>query len=78
MGLLTLPFRAILFPVTGLVALAQVIEEEAQRELDAAIRRQMEEAEYARASGQASDEDIARREEQAVRRLIESRSSHRA
>lgn len=73
MGLLTLPFGIPLLPLTGIIRLAELIEAEAERELQATIRRQLEDAEYARASGQASDEEIARMEEQAVRWLIESR-----
>ncbi len=72
MGLLTFPFRLPFAPVTGLVWLAQVLEEQAEQELQAAIRRQLEEAEFARASGEVPDQEIARLEEQAVRRLIES------
>ena len=59
--------------MTALVRLAEVLQEEAERELQAAMMQQLEDAEYARASGQASDEEIARLEEQAVRQLIESR-----
>ncbi len=73
MNLLTLPLRLPVLPVTALVRLAQVIEDEAERELQAAMRRQLEEADYARASGLASDEEIARLEEQAVLLLIERR-----
>lgn len=73
MNLVTLPFRLPLLPITALVRIAEVIEEEAERELQAAMRRQLEEAEFARASGQAPDEEIARLEEQAVRQLIEAR-----
>jgi hypothetical protein len=73
MNPLALPFRLPLLPLTALVKLAEVIEEEAERELQAAIMRQLEDAEYARASGQASDEEVARLEEQAIRQLIESR-----
>jgi hypothetical protein len=73
MSLFSLPFRLTLLPVTALVRLAEVIEAEAEQETQAAIRRQLEEAEYARASGQASDEEIARREDQAIRLLLDSR-----
>ena len=73
MNPLTFPFRLPLFPVTALVRLAEVLQEEAERELQAAMMQQLEDAEYARASGQASDEEIARLEEQAVRQLSESR-----
>lgn len=75
MSLLELPFRLPLLPLTALMRLAELIEEEAERELQAAVRRQLEDAEYARASGQASDEEIARMEEQAIGRLIEFRQS---
>lgn len=73
MGLLSFPLRLPFLPVTGLVRLAEVIEEQAELEMQSAIRRQLEDAEFARASGQASDEEIARLEAQAVQRLIESR-----
>lgn len=69
MGLLTLPLRLPLLPVTALVQLAALIEEEAERQLDAQVRRQLEDAEEARLSGQAPEEEIALLEEQALRRL---------
>jgi hypothetical protein len=72
MNLLTLPLRLPLLPVQGLVQLGEVIRDQAEREHHdpAAVRRQLEEADAARASGEASDEDVARIEEQAVRRLV--------
>jgi gas vesicle protein GvpG len=73
MNPLALPFRLPLLPVTALIKLAEVLEEEAEREWQAAIMRQLEDAEYARATGRASDEETARMEEQAIRQLIESR-----
>ena len=73
MSLLTLPFRIPLLPLTALVRLAELLEAEAERELQAAVRRQLEDAEYARASGLGSDDEIARLEEQAIQRLIELR-----
>lgn len=75
MGLLSMPLRLPLLPVTGLVRLAEVLAEQAESELQNAIRRQLEEAEFARASGQASDEEIARLEQEAVERLLELRRS---
>ena len=75
MGLLSLPLRLPLLPVTGLVRLAEVLAEQADAELQNAIRRQLEDAEFARASGEASDEEIAQLEEQAVQRLIGLRRS---
>lgn len=76
MNPLALPFRLPLLPLTALVKLAEVIEEQAERELQAAIRRQLEDAEYARASGNTSDEEIVRLEEQAIQQLMESRRRH--
>lgn len=73
MNPLTLPFRLPFLPLTALVKLAEVLEQEAERELQADIRHQLEDAEYARETGQASDEEIAWAEEQAIRRLFESR-----
>lgn len=73
MNPLSLPFRLPLLPVTALVKLAELLEEEAEREWQAAIRRQLEDAEYARACGQASEEEISRLEEQALRQLLEAR-----
>jgi hypothetical protein len=69
MSLLTFPFRVPLLPITGLIKLAELIDDEAQRQLDAEIRRQLEDAEEARLTGQATEEEIALLEEQAVRRL---------
>ncbi|HKR71049.1 MAG TPA: hypothetical protein VJT16_19575 [Streptosporangiaceae bacterium] len=69
MGLLSLPFRLPLLPVTALVHLAELLEREAERQLDAEAWRQLEDAEEARLSGQATDEEIAFLEEQALQRL---------
>lgn len=73
MGLFSLPVKLPLLPVTALVRLAELIEEEAEREWQAAIRQRLEDAEYARASGQAAEEEIARLEDAAIRQLIEAR-----
>ena len=70
MGLLSLPLRLPLLPVAGVVKLAEVLAEQAEAELQNAIWRQLEDAEFARASGKSSDEEIAQLEEQAVQRLI--------
>ena len=69
MSLLTLPLRLPLLPVTALVKLAELIEEEAQRQFDAEVMRQLEDAEEARLTGEATEEEIALLEEQALRRL---------
>lgn len=71
---LTLLVRLPLMPVKGLIRLGQIIQDEAERELynPASVRRQLEEAEDARARGDLSDEDVARLEEEAVGRLVGS------
>lgn len=73
MNLLTLPFRLPLLPVQGLIKLAEIIRDEAEQEYHdpAAVRRELEEAAWSAESGQMSEEEVARREEQAVSRLIQ-------
>jgi hypothetical protein len=72
MDLLTLLFRLPFLPLRGFVRLAEVLHEQAERELHdpASVRRQLEEAEEARVSGEISDEDIAHVEGQAVGRML--------
>lgn len=76
MNLLTLPFRLPLMPLQGVIKLGEILQEQAERELHdpASVRRQLEEAEQARASGEASDEQVAQAEHQAVGRLLSSPS----
>ncbi|HLX51407.1 MAG TPA: gas vesicle protein GvpG [Streptosporangiaceae bacterium] len=73
MNLLTLPFRLPLLPVQGLMKLAEIIQDEAEQEYynPAAVRHELEEAEWEAATGQISEEDVAQQEEQAVGRLIQ-------
>jgi hypothetical protein len=72
MGLLTMPLRLPLLPVQALIGLAEVIRDEAERELydPAVARRQLEEIQEARERGAASDEDVARMEREITGRLI--------
>jgi hypothetical protein len=72
-NLLTLPFRLPLLPVQGLIKLAEIIRDEAEQEYynPAAVRRELEEAEWEAATGQISEEDVAQQEEEAVGRLIQ-------
>jgi hypothetical protein len=72
MDLLTLLFRLPLMPLRGFVRLAEVLHDQAERELHdpASVRRQLEEAEEARVSGEVSDEDVAHVEGQAVGRML--------
>ncbi|MBO0776716.1 MAG: gas vesicle protein G, partial [Actinobacteria bacterium] len=53
------------------IRLAEMIRDQVDQELynPAAVRRQIEEAEEARASGQLSDEESAKAQEEAVGRL---------
>lgn len=71
MDLLTLLFRLPFLPVRGFVRLAEIIQQEAERELHdpAAVRRQLEEAAEARAAGDLSEREVAQIEQQAVDRL---------
>jgi hypothetical protein len=72
MELLTLLFRLPLMPLKGFVQLAGILHEQAERELrdPASVRRQLEEADQARVSGEMSDQDVAHVEGQAVGRLL--------
>jgi hypothetical protein len=75
MSLLTLPFRLPLLPVRGVVRLAQLIQEEAERELadPATVRRELEDVERAQASGEISDQEAAELENEAVARYARVR-----
>jgi hypothetical protein len=75
MDLLTFLFRLPLLPLRGFVNLAQLIQQEAERELadPSRVRRELEEAEQARVSGEMSDRDVAQIEGEAVGRLIQAR-----
>lgn len=72
MDLLTLLFRLPLMPLRGFVRLGEILHDQAERELHdpASVRRQLEEAQEARVSGEISDEDVAHVEGQAVGRLL--------
>jgi hypothetical protein len=72
MGLLTLPFKLPFLPVTGTVRLAEIIADEADRQLHdpARIRRELEEAERLRDAGEISDDEYARIEENATSLLV--------
>jgi Gas vesicle protein G len=73
MSLLTLPFRLPLLPMRAVVRLAQLIEDEANRQLTdpATVRRELEQIEQARASGEISAEEAARLQEEAVARFTQ-------
>jgi hypothetical protein len=67
-GLLTLP----LAPIRGTVWLAEIIQEQAENELDeeSAIQGALAELELAREQGELSDEEIEEAENQLLDRLI--------
>ena len=73
--MLTLPFRLPLLPLHGVLRLAQLIEEEADRQLTdpARIRRELEAIEEARQAGEISDEEAAELQREAVARYTEAR-----
>lgn len=76
MGLLTLPFRLPLLPLQGVIHLAEVIGEEAERQLHdpARVRRELEEAQRRRAAGEISDEELAQIENEAASSLLTARA----
>jgi hypothetical protein len=78
-GPLTLPFRLPLLPITALIRLAEIIDEEVQRELQspAAVRCALEEIEEAQESGEASADEVAEAERAVVSRLTGKRQRTR-
>ena len=77
MNLLTLLFRLPLMPLRGFVQLAEILHDQAERELrdPASVRRQLEDAQQAQVSGEMSDRDLAHVEGQAVGRLLSQPSN---
>jgi hypothetical protein len=75
MNLLTFLFRLPWFPVQGFVKLASVIRDEAEREManPVTIRRELEHAERARASGEMSDEQAAEYQDAAFAEFARAR-----
>ena len=75
MNLFTFLLRLPLLPVRGFVQLATLIAEEAEREManPATIRRELERAERARASGEISDEQAAEFEQAALAEFTQAR-----
>ncbi len=71
MDLLTLLFRLPFLPMKGFVRIAEIIRDEVDRQMydPAAVRRQIQDAEEARAAGRISDEELAEIERAAVGRL---------
>lgn len=83
MNPLTLPFRLPFLPFEGVlklgeviedevIRLAQIIEEEAERQLHdpARIRRELEEAQRRRDAGEISDEELAQIEDRLTQAMV--------
>jgi hypothetical protein len=68
-GLISLIFTWPLAPVRGLVRLAEMIQDQAERELrnPAAVRRRLEAIEAARRAGEISEEEERRAIEEVLR-----------
>ena len=77
MNLITFLFRLPLFPVRSFVKLASVIKDEAEREMadPVTIRRELEHAERAQASGEMSDEQAAEFQDAAFAEFTKARRS---
>ena len=77
MNLITFLFRLPLFPVRSFVKLASVIKDEAEREMadPVTIRRELEHADRARASGEMSDEQAAEFQDAAFAEFTKARRS---
>ena len=75
MGLLTLPFRLPLLPLQAVIRLAEVIGDQAERELHdpARVRRELEEAQRRHTAGEISDEELSWIENEATSRLLTPR-----
>lgn len=75
MGLLTGLFTLPLAPIKGTVWIAEQIREQAESVYydPAAIRRELEQVDELRQSGEISEEEAAELEEQLLRRLAEGR-----
>ncbi|MEO3814815.1 gas vesicle protein GvpG [Sphaerisporangium sp. B11E5] len=72
MGLFTMLLGAPLAPVQGLIRLAELIQEQVDRQMrdPAAVRRRLEEVEEARASGLITEEEAARATEDILQQMI--------
>ena len=66
-------FKLPVMPLRGFIQLAEILHDQAERELrnPASVRRQLEEAEQAQVSGEISDDDLAHVEGVAIGRLLD-------
>jgi hypothetical protein len=72
MEVLTLLFRLPFLPVQGVIRLAELIEEEADRQYrdPARIRRELEEAQRQRDAGEITDDELAQIEDELTSILV--------
>lgn len=72
MGLLTLLLRLPFLPLRGFIHIAELIGEQAERELrdPARVRRELEDAQRQRATGGISEDELSRIEYEATGRLL--------
>ena len=73
MDLISLTLGLPLAPVRGLLALARLLQEEAELELysPTEVRRQVDEIEAARSAGELSDDEAAEETQEALNRLVD-------
>jgi hypothetical protein len=76
--MLTLLLRLPFLPIEGVVRLAELIEEQAEREFHdpATVRRELEAAAEARAADAISDTELAEIERRATARLVGQPGGH--
>ena len=67
--MLTLLFRWPAMPLRGLIRLAEMLQDEAERESSSIARRQLEEAAEASAAGLISGEELSQVQNEAIGRL---------
>lgn len=77
MNPLTLLFRLPLLPLQAVLRLGELLQQEAEQQVrdPATIRRELEQIQQARQSGQMSEEEAARAEEEAVTRFTQQLQS---
>lgn len=75
MGLVTLIFKAPFLPIRGVVAIGELIRDQAEREISSpsSIRAEMEELDRERETGLMSDAEVAEAERRAIDRLMGGR-----
>jgi len=75
LDIVSLTFGLPVLPLRGLLALASVLQQEAERELldPSRVRRQLEEVDAAEAAGEMPDERAAQAEKEIVSHLVERR-----